>query len=177
MSLRSLLLGLVAAALAGISLCALRYASLTRKLHEEERRLTEARSELGGLKTYADAVVSYQAKKEELQTRIDVINHVKQTQTGPWWQLHVMTLALAEPGVRVDAAGITDKLAMHVEADSADRLARLRREVEALEFTRDEVVSAGPGLEPKRFDVLWHPVFDSAPGDAHWQIHLARKSS
>lgn len=78
-----------------------------RKLDERRRQLAEKQREIESLGAIVDEVRAYQRKKDKLQERIDVINQLKQNQTGPFHAMSAID-ALGPDAALIDSIAIAD---------------------------------------------------------------------
>jgi len=163
MSSRSLSRALLLALLAGVAFCGWLYCTSMHELENRERELTAVRGELAPLRKISAEIDDFQSKKGELQKRIDGANQLKLNQIVPSWQFDVIQQVLASPGLNVDEAELTDRLAMQVSSVMPASLAATRSIVEQ------------SSLRGNGVDAQSRIVFDSPAGNPEWRLHVEKR--
>jgi Tfp pilus assembly protein PilN len=159
---------IIASVVALLAVCgalAADYTASMRSLRALQSTIDTRRSELQPLRQVADEVELYTQKKDALQKRIDVINHV-QSQSRWKPELEFAERALALPGVHIDDVVIGPTVELSIRSESPRSLADTAKEVQAMTIDYQS-----PGEET----IALHPVFAKQPTDVHWSVRLVEE--
>jgi len=104
----------LAAVLASLTVCVALELMSRQKIEQRHAIIEQKRRELQPLADIAAEVQAYQQKKEALQRRIDIINHLKQSQRGPVAAMHILmgldpspidSIAIGDTSITINSHG------------------------------------------------------------------------